>query len=199
MSKQVVVIHGGTTFDSYEEYIEFLKNREVDIDTFKYGPGWKNSLQKNLNGSFEVLLPRMPNSNNAKYEEWKIWFERLIPFLEDGVILVGHSMGGIFLPKYLSENDFPKKIRATILVAAPFDDETEETLDTFRLPNSIKGFGEQSGKIFLYQSKDDPEVPFGEVDKYKKLIPQATLRIFEDRGHFNTEEFPEIVEEIKNI
>ena len=52
---------------------------------------------------------RLQYRTNARYEEWKIWFERMIPFLNDNVILVGHSLGGIFFVKYLSENLLPIK------------------------------------------------------------------------------------------
>ena len=63
----------------------------------------------------------MPLQDNAKYEEWKILFERYIPHLKDNVILMGNSLGGIFLAKYLSENKFPKKILSTYLTCPPFD------------------------------------------------------------------------------
>lgn len=32
MKKQIVIIHGGDTFDTYEEYFEFLKNRQIDFN-----------------------------------------------------------------------------------------------------------------------------------------------------------------------
>lgn len=83
----------------------------------------------------------MPNGNNAQYIEWKIWFERLLPFLNDGVILIGHSLGGIFLAKYLSENNFSIKVRAAILIAAPFDAlGMKESLSQFKLLSPLENF-----------------------------------------------------------
>lgn len=200
MKKQIVVIHGGKTFDSYEEYINSLKTREVDIEKFKFKIDWRDSLRNNLGDSFEIIQPKMPNSNNAQYKEWKIWFERLTEFLNDGVILVGHSLGGIFLPKYLSENDFPVKIRATILVAAPFDvAEMGESLGTFKLSPSLGKFKKRGGRIFLFSSKDDEVVPFSNCLKYQEALPNAEAKIFEDRQHFNQIEFPELIELIKYI
>ena len=66
----------------------------------------------------------MPLQENAKYNDWKIFFERYIPFLRNNVILIGASLGGIFLAKYLSENKFPKKILSTYLICPPFDNTT---------------------------------------------------------------------------
>ena len=67
------------------------------------------NLDKVLGGGYEVLIPQMPNSQNARYSEWKILFEKIISILDDEIILIGHSLGGIFLVKYFSENDYAKK------------------------------------------------------------------------------------------
>ena len=200
MKKQIIVIHGGTTFDTYEEYISYLKNQEVSVEKFKTRKDWKDSLEGELGEDFEIIMPRMPNKTNAHYEEWKIWFERMIPFLNDNVILVGHSLGGIFLAKYLSGNLLPKKIKIVLLVAVPFDDTNNmESLSDFTLPASLEKFAEQVKKIYLLHSKDDPVVPFEQVEKYKKVLPNAEIIIFEDKQHFNQESFSEIVGLIKNI
>ena len=196
MKKQLLVIHGGDSFPTYEEYIENLKQETVAPYR---GRGWKGGLQQALGEEYEVLQPRMPNSMNAKYLEWKIWFEKFFLYIRDDVILLGHSMGGVFLAKYLSENSFPKRVLATFLVAAPFDSDGNRRLVEFTLPPSLEGLERQGGKISLYYSKDDSVVSFGELEKYKKVLPNATVRVFEDRGHFNLEEFPEIIEEIKAV
>lgn len=199
MKKQVVIIGGGTTFDTYDEYLSYLKNKSVDADNFKRRVDWKDGLEKELGSDFEVFVPKMPNATNARYEEWKIWFDRMVPFLRGGVVLIGHSLGGIFLPKYLSENTLPIKISAVFLVAAPFDDEAEESLTNFRLSLSLDRFKQQCAKIYLLHSKDDPLVPFSESEKYKKEIPEAKAIIFGDRQHFKQESFPEIVALIKDL
>lgn len=200
MKTQIVVIGGGTTFDTYEEYISFLKNQDVDLHTFKSRRDWKSSLQEELGDSFEVLAPRMPNKTNARYAEWKIWFERMIPFIHDDVVFVGHSRGGIFLAKYLAEQTFPKSIKATVLVAAPFDDVGRgRSLTEFQLPSSLEKFTEQGGKIYLLHSKDDPVVSFDHLEKFKKALPNADFSIFSDRQHFNQEDVPEITQLLKDL
>jgi predicted alpha/beta hydrolase family esterase len=200
MKQQIIVIHGGTSFLNYKNYISFLKNHEINFNKLKSSVGWKDSLGKDLGEDFEVLSPRMPNPMNARYEEWKIWFERIVQLLDDNLIFIGHSLGGIFLAKYLSENKISKIIKTTILIAAPFDNaNSEESLLDFKLPNSFERFLEQSENIFLIQSKDDIIVPFEEVEKYKKALPKAKLIVFEDRQHFNQETFPEIIKLIKQI
>ncbi|MBI1833518.1 MAG: alpha/beta hydrolase [Candidatus Andersenbacteria bacterium] len=200
MKQQVFVIHGGTSFDTHEDYISFLKTRELTLERLTQGEDWKASLSDELGESFEVLVPKMPNGTNVRYLEWQIWFERCIPFIQDNAILIGQSLGGIFLAKYLSENSFPKSIRATLLVGAPFDDtSTVESLTDFVLPSSLEKFATQSEAIYLIHSKDDPVVPVEQTEKYMQALPKAQKVIFDDRGHFNQKKFPEVVSLIQSL
>jgi predicted alpha/beta hydrolase family esterase len=97
---------------------------------------------------------------------------------------------------YLSENNISKKIKAIILVSAPFDDKEGSS---FNLSIPLLNFSEQCKNIYLIHSKDDLVVTFDQVLKYKELLPNAKVITFEDRGHFNQETFPELVELIKGI
>lgn len=200
MKQQVVVIHGGRTFATYQKYIDSLKNREVDISKFKCQKDWRDSLEETLGKDFEVFVPKMPNSNNAVYKEWKIWFERLTEFLHKDVILIGHSLGGIFLVKYLCENIYSKKIKAVVLVAAPFNEgRMQECLGDFMPPASFKNFSSQVKNICLLYSKDDPVVPFEHATRYKRALPYSEIIIFENKEHFQQESFLEIAKLIKNM
>ena len=57
---------------------------------------------------------------------------------------------------------------------------------------------QQGGNIYIYHSEDDFVVPFADLDKYAKDLPNAKKVIFKDRGHFLQEEFPELIESIKS-
>ncbi len=199
MKKQVVVIHGGKTYRTYKEYISSLEKYKIDFEKIK-NEGWKDILEEKLGKGFEVIYPEMPNPSNAKYLEWKIWFEKIIPFLESKVVLVGHSLGGIFLVKYLSENKFPKKILAAFFIAAPYDDkDADYSLADFKLKKDISRLQAQAEKLFIWQSVDDDVVSFTDFEKYKKVLPEAIYRAFRNKGHFTQNNFPEIVQEIKKI
>jgi predicted alpha/beta hydrolase family esterase len=198
--QQVLAIHGGNTFENYGEFLESLKTKEIALDNFLPQRGWKDALGLALGIEFEVFAPLMPNPSNAQYEEWKIWFGRILGLMNDGVILIGHSLGGVFLPKYLSENESPKKIKAVILVAAPFDNEGgTEKLASFALKKPLDGFARQAGEIHLFHSKDDPCVPFAQLAKYQKSLPTAQAHIFENRGHFRQENFSEMVDLVRYL
>lgn len=199
MKTQVIIIGGGDAFDTYEEYLKFLTDFEIDGDYLRK-KRWKKTFQQEMGDGYEVLIPEMPNKFNAKYLEWKIWFGKLAEFFDDNIILVGHSMGGIFLAKYLSENVFPKHIQATFLLAAPFDEtDADYKLADFDLPEDLSLFEKQGGGIHIYHSTDDPVVPFTDMAKYQAKLPFAIYKVFDNYAHFNKEKFPELIEAIKKI
>jgi len=184
MKKQVLLIHGGSTFDTYKDYLSFLKNLKIDLNRYKRTK-WSDSLRKKLGNRFDVLLPKMPNPMNAKYNEWKILFKKIASLLDDNVILIGHSLGAIFLVKYLSENKFPQKILATMLVSPPYDDEgMEESLGDFVLPKSLNKFNRQGGRIFIYQSKDDSVVPHSHLEKIQKGAAKSYYKRIQEKRTF---------------
>ena len=195
---QIFIIHGGTTFKSKKDYLHFLKTRKISIEEKIY---WSNEyLKKNLGSNFEIVKPRMPLQDNAKYNEWKIHFERYFTQLRDNFILIGSSLGGIFLVKYLSENKFPKKILSTYLVCPPFDNTItgEDLVGGFKLKSNLFLIEKNSKNLYLMFSKDDDVVPISHADKYRKKLKNANIIIYESKnGHFNISEFPEIVKMIK--
>lgn len=196
---QVLVIHGGMTFKNKKDYLQFLKTRE--ISTEKKIRWTDDYLDKKLGKGFEIIRPRMPLQDDARYEDWKIHFERFIPKLRNGVILIGSSLGGIFLAQYLSENKFPKKILATYLVCPPFDNTLtgEDLVGGFRLKSDLSMLEKNSKNLYLLFSKDDDVVPVAHAKKYENKLSKANIVIYESKnGHFNVVEFPEIIKMIKD-
>lgn len=197
MKKQLLVIHGGNVFNAYEEYVKYISDYDLTLEKI-LRKDWKNSLTEKL-PDFQVIFPEMPSKRNAKYFEWKIWFKKILPLLEREIVLVGHSLGGIFLVKYLSENNSEKKIKGVFLVAPPYDLDEGHALADFSLQEDFSKLEVQAEKIIIYHSRDDPTVPVSNVEKYREVLPRAEIKIFEGRGHFNQEEFPEITRDIKSL
>jgi len=197
--KQVIVIHGGTTFASYEDYIKRLATKTLYPERFVFKPMWKELLQANLGDEYQVLTPTMPNKTNARYEEWKVWFTHLTDIMLDDCILIGHSLGGVFLAKYLSEHQFPRRIKGTILIAAPYDDDTEEDLTDFKLNSLTETFIQQAGIVTFFFGSNDPVISQAEIGKYRNDIPSAAYHILPAPDHFMREAFPELTAVIKAL
>jgi predicted alpha/beta hydrolase family esterase len=202
--QQVFYIHGGSPYSNYEAFVHDLKTKEIwdlpGTETFKK---WASSLRGELGEQFEVFMPAMPNKQNAHYQEWKIWFERHFAYISDDVILVGFSLGGYFLVKYLIENNPPFGIKALILGAAPFENGINDSkkdggdfaFDTSRVGET----SQKAGSIVLMHSTDDFVVPYQHALKYQAAWPAAELITFTDKNHFLVEELPELVQKIRDL
>lgn len=195
---QVFIIHGGTTFKNKKDYLHFLKTREVSIEE---KVRWTDDfLKKSLGKSFELIKPKMPLKENAKYSEWKVHFEKFFPQLRDNIIFIGYSLGGVFLAKYLSENKFPKKLLSTYLICPPYDSSLpgEDLVGGFKLKSDLSLLEKSSKNLYLMFSKDDDVVPVSHAEKFRKKLKNANIIIYESKnGHFKVSEFPEIVKMIK--
>lgn len=193
--KQIVLIHGGDSFLSYDDYLADLRSTVLDLDRLRPHTGWKDAVIDEFADSTDVLTPRMPNSANAQFEEWKIWFEKIIPFFGDDVRLVGHSLGAMFLAKYLHQSPLPKPVRQLHLVAGGYDSDTEG-YGQFAL-TSATNVPQSATDVFLYHSEDDFVVPFEELAKFARDMPTAHVYRFSDRNHFLDATFPELIDNLK--
>ena len=189
--KQILIIHGGDSFLTYEEYLDRLKNSPLDYERLKPGKDWKDTVAEQITDA-DVLLPEMPNSANAQFEEWKIIFEKILPFLQDDVRLIGHSLGAMFLSKYLHDQPLKNPAKQLILVAGGYDGDVEG-YGSFAV-KSAKSLEKSAEEIHLFHSRDDFVVPFTELAKFEEDLPTAKIHKFDDRNHFLDENFPELIE-----
>jgi hypothetical protein len=52
----------------------------------------------------------------------------------------------------------------------------------------------------MYHSRDDREVPFEHLERYRRSLPQASVRLLDGRGHeFNQAHFRELVSDIRGL
>jgi predicted alpha/beta hydrolase family esterase len=195
---QVIFIHGGNSFDTIEEFYADLQSRDFDLNELPR-VRWRDTLAKNLAESFEYRFIQMPNASNANYKAWSIWFEKVVPFLRDGAVLIGHSLGGSFLLRYLSEHTLPIAIAQLHLVAPGVDDKDCPGMGNFSTDlSSWNGFINNISKIFIWHSSDDELVPIHHSERLSKQLLTASFITFSDRGHFIQESFPELEAAIKN-
>ena len=107
------------TFKTKNDYFNFLLNRPISIEERVRRSN--EYLSKKLKSQCKIIKPYMPCKDNAKYVERKLHFERYIPYMNEKTILIGQSLGGIFLAKYLSENKLFHKALSIYLICPPFD------------------------------------------------------------------------------
>lgn len=143
--------------------------------------------------SIEPPFPFRP-----RYEEWKREFERFDVTPE--TILVGHSCGGGFLVRYLSEH---KDLRVgKVALVAPWTNpdnyEASDTADFFDFEIDPT-FPERATGVTVFISSDDSTSVVKTVEILEQQVAGLELRRYEDKGHFcledlGTEEFPELLD-----
>jgi predicted alpha/beta hydrolase family esterase len=186
--KQVFYIHGGDSYNDYDVFLDELRSRiPRDLPSLPKLKKWTETFREDLGEEYEVFMPFMPNSHNAKYEEWKLWFERHFEYLQGDVILAGCSLGAMFLAKYLSEEDVPFNVKALLLLAGAFiieDLDDSDCGDFLMDADDVSVLANKTGNIVIMHSKDDFLVPYECALKLKEALPSAELVTFEDKNHF---------------
>jgi len=202
--KQVVFIHGGDDFSRQEDFLAHLRTTKLYDPLGQGSDLWTKKLRSDLGEDFELYQLAMPNKQNADYLEWQIWFERHISFWHDGVVLVGWSLGAMFLVKYLSENSLPFKYSQVYLLAGPCghysdDSETGNDCGTFQFTKETLTALAPGNNIQIWHSTDDFVVPYSHALEFSEVLTAAKLVTFTDRNHFLQQDFPELVADIKAL
>jgi len=199
--KKVLVIHGGNTYRSYDAFVEYTKTRDVQPERMKPKIDWKYYLDKKLGDGFDVYNPSMPGKDMAEYYLWELWYKKVIDVVGSPDIVIGHSLGAMFLVKYYSENLSKKQLDALYLVAPVYcgDENKEHHCHSFSLEEDIHILQKNAKYIHFFFSKDDMVVLYENSAFFEEKLPEVKYSHFTDRGHFNQERFPELVNEIKRI
>jgi predicted alpha/beta hydrolase family esterase len=182
MTKPVLFIQGGGA-GVHDEW----DNKLVDSLSRELGPG------------YEVRYPRMPNEADPSYTTWKAAIAEEIAGLDDGAILIGHSVGGTILINALAEKPPNRKLAGVFLIAAPFvgtggwpGEDIGPTADLgARLPPKTP--------IHLYHGSSDDTAPFAHVDLYEKAIPGAVVHRLNGRDHQINNDLAEVADGIRAL
>jgi predicted alpha/beta hydrolase family esterase len=142
-----------------------------------------DSLARELGDGYDVRYPRMPQEDDPSYAPWSAAIERELMGADDGVVVIGHSVGATILINYLAEASPPRRLGAIALIAAPFvgaggwpgaEFAFTDNLDA-RLPHGVP--------VHLFHGLDDQTVPSDHARLYLRAIPHAQLHLLPGRDH----------------
>jgi uncharacterized protein len=155
-------------------------------------------LASELGTDYRLIAPEMPDADHPHYQPWRDRIEQELEAIDGKVILVGHSFGGSVLLKYLAEDAYRKPVRGLFLVSVPNWGPDGWAYDEFAAPNDV-GSMLRASRIFLYHSRDDPEVPFAHLAYYQDHLPTATARAIDGAQHSFIWGLPTLVDDIKSL
>jgi predicted alpha/beta hydrolase family esterase len=157
-----------------------------------------NSLQQYLADQFTIIYPEMPNEDDPDYNLWKNVFGRELEKTDGPVILIGHSVGGFLLIKFLSENTVQADIKALFFIAIPFLGDGGWQYEGMFLKDDFANALPQA-PLFFYHSMDDAIVPFHHLALYAQQLPGAAIREIAHGGHQLNNDLSAVVADIKGL
>ncbi|NVN97036.1 alpha/beta fold hydrolase [Candidatus Nomurabacteria bacterium] len=182
--KTAIIIHG------YTNKSEFLDTSRPAASNDHWFPWIQRQLL--LNG-IEAQTPEMPGFYEPNYEKWKNLLDKFEP--DENTMLVGHSCGGGFLVRWLSENN--KKVGRVVLVAPWLDPNKKIDPDFFNFEINPDIVSRTDGITIMYSTDDNPTI-LQSVEMIKSKVKNIKIKEFNGKGHFilsrmKTEKFPELL------
>lgn len=185
--QNVIIVHGKP---SKENYYDPKGHASSNF-------GWIPWLQKQLLvRDIMPNVPEMPHAYQPEYETWQREFERFDVTPE--TTLVGHSMGGCFLLRWLSAHP-AERVKRTVLVAPSLDpfQESATGFADFTIDPTIT----DRTHLVMLTSDTDSEKAERSQAQIRTALPQIDERQFPGYGHFIPEhtgrdDLPELLDSI---
>ncbi|EFJ49587.1 hypothetical protein VOLCADRAFT_101873 [Volvox carteri f. nagariensis] len=141
-----------------------------------------------------VMLRNMPDPVRARETVWLPFMANHLNCGENSII-VGHSSGAAAGMRFAETS----KVLGLVLVAAyvsDLGDANEAASGYFNRPWEWEKIKANASFITQFASRDDPFLPWREQQQVAACLG-TELRAYEDRGHFQDEEQPEILEALE--
>lgn len=185
--KNAIILHGKPGKDEYYS---------ADLPSAS-NSHWFPWLQKELMiRDVYAQTPEIPNSWNPQYETWRKEFERYD--ITSETILVGHSCGGGFLVRWLSER--PDAHVGKVVLVAPSFGLDWDSRDFFKFEIDRALASRTKGLTIFVGGKDRPAI-HESAGKIRASVAGAKYREFPNLAHFcfedmQTVEFPDLRDEL---
>lgn len=138
----------------------------------------------------------MPDEAEPSFQSWSVALEDIFATLEDGTLLVGHSVGGTVLINTLALHPPRFQPGGVFLIAAPFVGAGGWPSDEFAPVAELGAALPPEMPVFLYQGDADETVPVAHLELYASAIPQAEVRRLAGRDHQLNDDLGELARDI---
>jgi uncharacterized protein len=174
LKKRVLVVHGWGGSPN-EPMLQWLKTKVEE-------------------GGMEVVLPKMPNTENPVIEDWIRKLEEVVGDPDRNTILVGHSVGCQAILRYIEKLHPIKRVGGVVFIAPWFtltnleSDEEWEIIKPW-LETSIKDANiiKHIPKMTAIFSDNDPFVPTENKEFFERRFGSEIITEHQ-KGHFTEED-----------
>jgi predicted alpha/beta hydrolase family esterase len=151
-----------------------------------------DSLRRELGSGWEVRYPRMPGEDDPTLASWGPAILGAMEGLDDGDVLVGHSVGATLAMAVLAERAAPVRLGAVLLLAAPFVGEGGWPGDEFTFTADLGARLPSDVPVHLFHGLDDDTAPPAHAGLYARAIPQARVHLLPRRDHQLNDDLVEV-------
>ncbi len=181
--KTAIILHGKPSKEGYFDPYRNAQSNEHWLPWIQRQLLLKGVLAQ----AFELPQPYEP-----VYEDWKSVFEKFN--CDEETILIGHSCGGGFLVRWLSEN---KVHVGEVVLVAPWLDPDHELATGFFDFQIDEDVPKRAKDLSIFVSSDDDKSILVSVETLRNKWPEAKIIELTGKGHFcyndmGTQEFPEL-------
>lgn len=158
-------------------------------------------LRQNL-PDYQVSFPLIADPEAPSWEMWQKMFQQELEPLAAKTLLIGHSLGGSMLLKYLSEQPDALKntpIKAFILISTPVWGTTDWKVAEFGLKPDYVDALPDLPEIHIFHSEADSIVPYKHAEIYQQQLPDAVLHLQPGDNHVFSEGLPELIALIREL
>jgi predicted alpha/beta hydrolase family esterase len=156
-------------------------------------------LRMHLGHWYDIVSPAMPHPERPMYGAWRDLLSSTLSPLHEELVLIGHSLGGSVLLKFLSEEPFESPVAGLFLIAAPYWGKRKFQAEEYRLRDQFSDRLPSIRQVFIYHARHDEVVPFKHAEFYSAQLPGAVIREFEGSAHLFSSGLPELVEDIRDL
>lgn len=164
-------------------------------------PWLKEELEKK---DYKVFVPQFPHPKNHTIVDWFKMLEEYTQYINGESLLIGHSLGGLFLLRVLERLDH--KVKGAFFAAASVGIKPilyyESDLKFSGFDFNWKQIKKNAGQAFVYHSDNDPYICLANGEKLAKklgvkltFIPNAE-HLNEETGYFK---FDLLLQDIKSV
>lgn len=167
---------------------------------YSFAPSIKILCEKN---NINYYFPKFPIIQEATYESWENVLNeyRTKRFLNENSIVISHSLGTLFIPKYLARNNI--KIDTYVSVAGFLNYKGREDLENimkrfFPSQEEFEKCQTLVNNIYSIYSDNDEMNPIKNLEDYADSLIAKKILI-KNAGHFNPKSNIKEIKELNNI
>jgi len=146
----------------------------------------------------QVIRFNQPDTDNPNQAAWLKETGKQVGYVNAKTLLVGFSLGGATILRFLETLDEDARVGGVFLLGAPADPlGYVELADFFKTDFNWGQIKSVCPNFYIYSSDNDEVVP----PAHGKILSEklnAKLKVVKGAWHFNVEELPDVLSDIKN-